>query len=328
MARIPGLSPHHGTHSIFPDTTQVPAAMRLREDFLNDLAPSNFRSAIELFERLWALHEVARFDYNSRHAATQALGKTRPYAGKRGAARKIRPPEITGLDFSPKQLALVKIYWPETWPLPEPGQRKPTRRQVRKGTEKIRRAIYDFLSDGMFPRERAVHAIIDKKFGQKGPAPVADESLLPFRKLTASKRFEAVSAYYRRRWEGDRTNDAVAHFIPQQTKWRKEKSFHACRALSYVDRELAAPGHFTATQLSLFETKYHVSKLPPFPHLKHIASQTARLAICMEASLQVRPNSQILRLDLKLAEEIAKKYNAYLAAAKSASPILTYKQLI
>jgi hypothetical protein len=146
MARIARLSPHSGANSIFPDTTQVPAAMRLRKDFVNDLAPPNFRSAIELFERLWALHEIARFDFHSRQAAAEALGKTRPYRGKRGSIRKVHPPEISAWDFSSKQLAIVKIYWPEIWRLPRPGQPKPTAQQVQNGAQKIRRAIYELFS--------------------------------------------------------------------------------------------------------------------------------------------------------------------------------------
>lgn len=308
------ISPHVN-NSIFPSHTQVPAVQRLRDVFREDVLPLSTVAAIDLFERLWALHETARLDHFLRQKAPM-----RRYGKGRGPFRKVLPPHVPLRGFSLQQLALIKLYWPEPWPIPDQIERSPAR--LVRGAAIIRKALYDFLDDGMFPRERAIKQELERRLGAPVASLVRPDAFALMMRDTPQERFEAISHYYeQKRKKGSAF--AAGPFQQRLKEWQAKPSYDACAILRNVERELANPRYFSPVDLQRLEQRYCVASLPPFPTMKSIQSRTARLAICIEAAVQIGPHSKRLRLDPALAEKVAGKYNAFLmsenAPQKSAS---------
>ena len=315
ISAMTSISPHVG-NSIFPINTRVPAAQRLRAVFLDDVVPLSTIAAIDLFERLWALNETARLDHFLRQRAPM-----RRYGMGRGPFRKVAPAHIPLRGFSLQQLALIKLYWPETWPIPSRIERSPAR--LVRNAAIIRKALYDFLDDGMFPRERAIKLELERRLGATVASPVEPDAFALLMRGSAQERFEAISHYFeQKRKKGPAL--AAGPFRQRFKEWRATPSYNACAVLRDVERELANPQYFSPIDILKLEQRYGVASLPAFSTLKAIQSRSARLAICIEAAVQVSPNSKHLRLDLNLAEQVARKYNAFLLsenwAEKSASP--------
>ncbi len=315
MSAMTSISPHYG-NSLFPAHTQVPAVQRLRAVFRDDVVPLSTIAAIDLFERLWALHETARLDHFLRQKAPM-----RRYGKGRGPFRKVLPAHIPLRGFSLQQLALIKLYWPEPWPIPDRIEQSPAR--LVRGAAIIRKALYDFLHDGMFPRERAIKQEVERRLSAPAASPVEPDAFALIMRGSAQERFEAISHYYeQKRKKGPQY--AAGSFQQRFKEWRATQSYDACAILRNVERELANPRYFSPIDIQKLEQRYSVASLPVFSTLKAIQSRSARLAICIEAAVQVSPNSKHLRLDLNLAEQVARKYNAFLLSEtwpqKSASP--------
>lgn len=297
------ISPHNG-NSLFPAHTQVPAAQRLRAVFRDEVVPLSTVAAIDLFERLWALHETARLDHFLRQKAPM-----RRYGTGRGPFRKVLPAHIPLRGFSLQQLALIKLYWPEPWPIPDRIERSPAR--LVRGAAIIRKALYGFINDGLFPRERAIKQELERRLGAPVPSRVEPDALALIMRGSAQERFEAISHYYEQKRKKGSAFAAMA-FQERLKEWRAKPSYDACVILKNVERELANPRYFSPVDIQKLEQRYCAASLPAFSTLKAIQSRSARLAICIEAAVQVSPNSKQLRLDLNLAEQVARKYNAFL----------------
>lgn len=297
------ISPHVD-NSIFPFHTQVPAVQRLRAVFRDDVLPLSTVAAIDLFERLWALHETARLDHFLRQRTPM-----RRYGKGRGPFRKILPPHIPTRGFTLQQLALIKLYWPEPWPIPDRIEQSPAR--LARGAAIIRKALYDFLDDGMFPRERAIKWELERRLGEPIPSQVKVDAFSLVMRGSAQERFEAINHYYEQKRKKGSTF-AVASFLQRLKELRAEPSYDACAILRNVERELANPRYFSPVDIQRLEQRYCVASLPPFPTMKSIQSRAARLAICIEAAVQTGPHSKRLHLDPVLAEKVARKYNAFL----------------
>lgn len=312
------ISPHVD-HSIFPYHTKVPAVQRLRAVFRDDVVPLSTIAAINLFERLWALHETARLDHFLRQKAPMRRG-----GGRRGPFRKILPPHIPLGDFSLQQLALIKLYWPEPWPIPHRIEASSER--LDGGAAIIRKALYDFLNDGMFPRERAIKQELERRLGAPLANQVEPDAFALIMQGSAQERFEAIGHYYEQKRKKGPAFAAVP-FQQRLKEWRAKPSYDACVILNDVERELANPRYFSPIDIQKLEQRYMMASLPAFSTLKAIQSRSARLAICIEAAVQVGPNSKRLHLDLTLAEQIARKYNAFLMSETGPQKSISSKQL-
>lgn len=312
------ISPHNG-NSLFPAHTQVPAVQRLRAVFRDDVVPLSTVAVIDLFERLWALHETARLDHFLRQKAPM-----RRYGKGRGPFRKVPPAHIPLRGFSLQQLALIKLYWPEPWPIPDRIERSPAR--LVRGAAIIRKALHDFLDDGMFPRERAIKQELERRLGAPVASLVEPDAFALIMRGSAQERFEAISHYYeQKRKKGPAF--AAGPFQQRFKEWRATPSYDACAVLRNVERELANPRYFSPVDIQKLEQRYSVASLPAFSTLKAIQSRTARLAVCIEAAVQVGTNSKRLLLDLNLAEQVARKYNAFLMSETGPQKSTSSKEL-
>ncbi|MDQ4406529.1 hypothetical protein RBU00_09880 [Rhizobium sp. AN63] len=167
---------------------------------------------------------------------------------------------------------------------------------------------------------------LERRLGAPVASPVEPDAFALIMRGSAQERFEAISHYYeQKRKKG--AAFAARPFQQRFTEWQTKPSYDACAVLRNVERELANPRYFSPVDIQKLEQRYSVASLPAFSTLKAIQSRTARLAVCIEAAVQVGTNSKRLLLDLNLAEQVARKYNAFLMSETGPQKSTSSKEL-
>lgn len=283
--RIPGISPHMPHNSILQRAIYRNVADK-RDRFQNDACAPDIGSAAEFLDRIWALYEVARYNAVlscSRRAALPNRG--------RGMLRRdlfwfqlLRP----DFDFSAGPQAI----------------------------DQVADDIDGLTRDGMLPDERRVVAMLEEHFGEPIPRPVDEETSRFSQSLQPSERYGLADQFF----SADRTLPASKRrasipFIKRQLVWRGQQSLNACQALYFLELDLQRKSPLDLRKL---EVRYHVNCLPHYDVLPLVATRSARLAVCMASVEPVAKSSWLYRLDFVQAALVARKYNAFLAAQKTA----------
>lgn len=284
--RISGVSPYNPHGSILERPVYRNVADK-RDRFHNDENAPDLGSAAEFLDRICALYEVARYNTVLSSPGRAALPNT-----GRGMSRRdlfwfqlLRP----DFDFSAG---------PQT-------------------VAQVTNDIDGLTRDGMLPNERRVVAMLEEHFGEPLSRPVKKETLQFNQSLQPSERYGLADKFF----SADRTLPAAKRrasipFIKRLLVWRGQQSLNACQALYFLELDLQRK---SLVDLNKLETRYHVGCLPHYDVLQLVATRTARLAVCMASVEPAAKSSWLYRLDLVQAALVARKYNAFLAAQKTAT---------
>ncbi|MEE2950207.1 MAG: hypothetical protein VYD57_03005 [Pseudomonadota bacterium] len=302
------LSPYATNNSVF-QKTQAKRALRLRQRFLNDQYIPNEMIAIEFAESLYAVYHAVCLDYGCRYFKASHRKRMKKYRGRPAQRREVAPPSIPNAsELSLNALMFHKLHRTD-WDIPTSNVVSAA--GVLAGAAR-ERAIIDDKLNGRGPGDHSSVAALQDAYGPD-PIEQRNEIIAFFRNCSPSDRYEALSKFHSLRFSSEQPARKILTFLAMQIKWRRVRSRHACDILASLERDLRDPKLFSAVDLVDLESRYQVQTLPPFRELRHIQSQTARIAIAMEASGSVQGTSKNISINQNLAFAVAAKFNSYLA---------------
>lgn len=283
--RIPGISPHNPHFSILSRSIYRNVADK-RDRFHNDENTPDVSSAVEFLDRIEPLYDAGRYS-----AAMPKSG-------------------LTTLPGTGQKMSRNYLFWFQLLRSDFDSTSGP------RSAAQVAEHIEGVMRDGMLPNERRIIEMLERHVGEPIPRPIQEEIFQFNRTLKKTERYRLADQYF----SADRTLPAAKRrasipFIKRQIVWRGSQSLNACQALYFLELDLHRK---SLVDLRKLEMRYHADCLPQYDVLPLIASRTARLAICVASVEPVAKRSWLYRLDLVQAALVARKYNAFLAAQKTA----------
>ncbi|MCF1469056.1 hypothetical protein FS764_19320 [Agrobacterium vitis] len=285
VRRIAGISPYNPHLSALPRSIYRNVADK-RDRFHNDENAPDVGSAVEFLDRIEPLYDAGRYS-----AAMSKSGRTTlPGIGQKMSRNYLFWFQLLRSDFDSTS-----------------GPRS---------AAQIAEHIEGVMRDGMLPNERRIVDKLERHLGEPIPKPIEEETFQFNRTLQKTERYRLADQYF----SANRALPAAKRrasipFIKRQIAWRGSQSLNACQALHFLELDLHDK---SLVDLRKLEIRYHAGCLPHYDTLPLIASRTARLAICMASVEPVAKRSWLYRLDLVQAALVARKYNAFLSAQKTA----------
>ncbi|MDQ1197513.1 hypothetical protein [Agrobacterium sp. SORGH_AS 787] len=283
--RIPGISPYNPHSSILSRSIYRNVADK-RDRFHNDENPPDAGSAVEFLDRIEPLYDAGRYS-----AAMSKSGRT-------------------ALPGSGQKMSRNYLFWFQLLRSDFDSTVSP------RSADQVTEHIAGVMRDGMLPNERRIVDMLEQRLDERIPRPISDETFQFNKTLKATERYRLADQYF----TADRTLPAAKRrasmsFVKRQIVWRGSQSLNASQALYFLELDLHRKSPIDLRKL---EVRYHADCLPQYDVLPLIASRTARIAICIASVESVAKRSSLYRLDLVQAALVARKYNAFLAAQKTA----------
>lgn len=282
---IPGISPHNPHFSVLSRSIYRNVADK-RDRFHNDENAPDVGSAVEFLDRIEPLYDAGRY--------SAAMSKSRR----------------TALPGTGQKMSRNYLFWFQLLRSDFDSSLGP------RSSAQVAEHIEGVMRDGMLPNERRIVDMLERHLGEPIPRPIQEETFKFNSTLQKTERYRLADQYF----SADRTLPAAKRhasiaFIKRQIVWRGSQSLNACQALYFLELDLHSK---SPVELRKLEIRYHADSLPQYDILTLIASRTARLAICIASVEPVAKRSWLYRLDLVQAALVARKYNAFLAAQKTA----------